>query len=117
MFFRGAAHPGAQHGVGCGLARDSKPGGLPEVGNREADSVRTCYAEGWPAGRGRRAAPWREVTISGLRDPGGLRAAGPRPETVRLAVTGAIDLSNASRLQAAVQGRLTPGTLPPSGCT
>jgi anti-sigma B factor antagonist len=52
-----------------------------------------------------------ESTITGSSDPGGLRLRGsrPRPDTVRLAVTGEIDLSNASHLRAGVQEAVDAG--------
>jgi len=52
-----------------------------------------------------------EFTITGTGDPGDLRlrASRPRPDTVRLAVTGEIDMSNASRLRAGVQETVDAG--------
>jgi anti-sigma B factor antagonist len=52
-----------------------------------------------------------EFTITGSADPDGLRLRGsrPRPDTVRLAVTGAIDVSNASLLRAGVQDAVDAG--------
>ena len=46
-----------------------------------------------------------EFSIAGPGDPGGLRLRGsrPRPDTVRLAVTGEIDMSNARQLLAGVR--------------
>jgi len=52
-----------------------------------------------------------EFAITGSGDSGGLglRGSRPRPGTVRLAVTGEIDMSNASRLRAGVQEAVDAG--------
>jgi anti-sigma B factor antagonist len=52
-----------------------------------------------------------EFSITGSGDHGGLRLRGsrPRPGTVRLAVTGEIDMSNASHLRAWVQEAVDAG--------
>jgi anti-anti-sigma factor len=52
-----------------------------------------------------------EFTITGSGDRDGLRLRGsrPRPDTVRLAVAGEIDVSNASRLRAEVQEAFDAG--------
>jgi anti-sigma B factor antagonist len=52
-----------------------------------------------------------EFTVAGSGDPGGLRLRGsrPRPDTVRMAVTGQIDMSNASHLRSQAQELVDAG--------